>query len=936
MTVRVPFHLRRRQGGEPAASALFVPGRDAAVLLSLCTRLGLDPSGRVHDLSDGFLLRLDGPSSEPMPGTTRLRELSPGLFVPVDATLVPALLDDEAAGLVRDGGVVFLPGGRVLRFDRRSPVGLESLLLAPARPRREWGPLPVPPRLAERITEISRERPEPPPEALYREWEQDLHRPGPSRRESSDPEGAGPGQRAIGGDEATPGETGAAGGLMPTLHGLGDALRGLIGRAGSGARSLGEKIQWGMVDHSALVQKLLREFRQGDPGRALRHAFPMGPIDPRDRHVGFGNQLPWSRAIYNLIDLLGGSSRGQSVATWQARADLIDELRREYRKAAGAAVGRGDFRRAAYVYGRLLADHRTAAQILMRGGLHHDAAILFLKKVNDLSAAAQAFEAAGEVDRAVVLYRQLGHHEAAGDLLHRVGDEAGARAEYLRAVDRAMEASPLDWYEVGRLLSGKVGVLDPAIEAFRNGWGRRPATNAMACAQELIAIHAGRGEIQPLRELLEDSDAFFRSVGSPRDARAFYDRMAAATATVPALADLAEEVRDRALMTLADHLHRQVLSGSPPAPAVSALFGESTLWSPAFARDAQFAAGLAMRSRERPTTDGRGAQLQGVQVGRGTVTAACQASPSAELFLGFADGRILALRRSQVAPVGEVAGPVAAMAAGPDGQVLVALRHTEHGAVLTTFLRRHDGTYRARPESHFVRPGRTWLTPILDAEPGTFVGLGDDRDLVILEATAGVPLHHLPLLQGPAAPDPDPPAAAFILPGPSARYLLNDGRHWFFLDADGHRIDGCESAWRPIGGSRSPRCSVPLSYTFLDGLIKVVGLDGHGAVYSSQLWLEDGGLEVLSSLVAKTDGGYLAATQSGHSRVAAVSASRVDWLSYRTDRFQVVRTLPDPGLAHAVACFPSMVPEEVMVVLGDGFVARIEPPRRMLASESRS
>jgi hypothetical protein len=127
-----------------------------------------------------------------------------------------------------------------------------------------------------------------------------------------------------------------------------------------------------------------------------------------------------------------------------------------------------------------------------------------------------------------------------------------------------------------------------------------------------------------------------------------------------------------------------------------------------------------------------------------------------------------------------------------------------------------------------------------------------------------------------------------------------------------------------------------LSYTFLDGLIKVVGLDGHGAVYSSQLWLEDGGLEVLSSLVATTDGGYLAATQSGHSRVAAVSAGRVDWLSYRTDRFQVVRTRPEPRLATAVACFPSMAPEEVIVVLADGFVARIEPPRRVLASDPRS
>ncbi len=74
-----------------------------------------------------------------------------------------------------------------------------------------------------------------------------------------------------------------------------------------------------------------------------------------------------------------------------------------------------------------------AAQALQRGGLHHDAAILYLKKVNDRAAAAQAFEAAGQVDRAIEIYRQLGSHEAAGDLLRRIGDEDGAVAEYRRA-----------------------------------------------------------------------------------------------------------------------------------------------------------------------------------------------------------------------------------------------------------------------------------------------------------------------------------------------------------------------------------------------------------------------------------------------------------------------------------------------------------------------
>ena len=39
-------------------------------------------------------------------------------------------------------------------------------------------------------------------------------------------------------------------------------------------------------------------------------------------------------------------------------------MAQEYRKAAERAVEQGDFRRAAYIYGYLLRDDRTAARVL--------------------------------------------------------------------------------------------------------------------------------------------------------------------------------------------------------------------------------------------------------------------------------------------------------------------------------------------------------------------------------------------------------------------------------------------------------------------------------------------------------------------------------------------------------------------------------------------
>ncbi len=224
----------------------------------------------------------------------------------------------------------------------------------------------------------------------------------------------------------------------------------------------------------------------------------------------------------------------------------MDELKREYRKAAEQAVRQGDFRRAAYIYGKLLGDDRTAAQALQRGGLHQDAATIYLRKVNDRAEAARAFEAAGHIDRAIALYRELGQHEAAGDLLRRIGDDEAAVREYQRAAFVAATSMPGDHYHAGLVLLNKAGMPEPAIEHFRLGWVHRPAANAAACALELTLIHATRGEIEPIRNLLDEADAFFKSAGSARDAEGFYNRTAVIASAAPALASSAEEVRDRA------------------------------------------------------------------------------------------------------------------------------------------------------------------------------------------------------------------------------------------------------------------------------------------------------------------------------------------------------------------------------------------------------
>src|SRR5262245_54767939 len=108
--MKVAFRLRRRQTAEPAA-ALLLPSNRVEDLLALGVRLGGVPLPPVYALTDGFLVKRPASATEIPCGVLRLRALAADLFLPVDAELVPALLDDEAQALVRGRGLVFLPGG---------------------------------------------------------------------------------------------------------------------------------------------------------------------------------------------------------------------------------------------------------------------------------------------------------------------------------------------------------------------------------------------------------------------------------------------------------------------------------------------------------------------------------------------------------------------------------------------------------------------------------------------------------------------------------------------------------------------------------------------------------------------------------------------------------------------------------------------------------
>jgi len=942
MTIPVAFRLSRRSWAEPA-TAIVVPSRQPSGLVAACSSLGCDPTGRVFDLAGGFLVELERPTTERMPGSLRLRALAAALYVPVDAELVPALLDDEARGLVRDWGLVFLPGGRALYFDRHAPVELSELFSAQPRPRRAWSCLPEPRRLADRLVQIALELPEPSAETLYSSFKP--QRRGAGARagadEQSDPSRLDEARLVVGGrpsdaegtKDAPAGHpiTSLAEGALHGIYTTVRALEGMFSQAGQMLTGLKEKAQWDWVDHSALLGKLVQEFRAGDPERALRRAIPISPVNDSTRIAPAGG-LPWNRPIYCLADLLRRPRRGERTPVLHAQPGVVQLLAQEYHRAAQRACEQGDFRRAAYIYGVLLRDDRLAASALELGGLHHDAAILYLQKVQDKAAAAEAFEAAGAVDRAITLYRQLGRHEAVGDLLRRIGEDEAAVVEYELAARQLTCSSPPDYLAAGRLLLEKARQPSSAIHEFQTGWGRRPQGNAALCALELARLHAQRGAMGPIRTLLDQADELFDSAGQPYDG--FFYNEVTRLAMLPALAAHALELRDRTLQTLVRKLRGGVAGCQSPPALVSALLGRSKLWPAALVSDAEFAASAeSKRTRGRASAAKNDARIAGVQIGRGIVTALCHTETASELFLGFDSGSVVAYRpdRDRVVKVADDIGPVTSLAVDPDGTTVVVL-HKSHNKTVMSCLRKHpDGSFRGRPETHILATQDGWLTPVLPWSFERLVGCFDGHDLLIVDAASGVLWQRRRI----AANGSSPPVTALLLPTggpnrpPDSRLvvLTHDGPRWIGLDSAGKLLYRTALQWQPAVPVASTLRSVPISWRFVPPCYEILGLDKNGAVFAAQFHAGERALELSAAQVATTQGGYLAAARMGTTSVIAVSPQRIDWLDGSTGRLHVVQKL-DLGFPTAVACFAYPSTQETVVVCSDGFIARVAAPRR--------
>ncbi|HEU5116750.1 MAG TPA: hypothetical protein VFT74_08765, partial [Isosphaeraceae bacterium] len=460
------------------------------------------------------------------------------------------------------------------------------------------------------------------------------------------------------------------------------------------------------------LRALLREFREGDPERALRHALPFR--ETGDRPVPNSNRadhLPEQPVTYSLGALLGPSDRG-NASLWTGGEDLLAELVKEYRLAAQRARDRGDFRRAAFILGRLLLDYSAAARALLDGGLYRDAAILYLAKLGDPMAAARAFEAACEFERALALYRRHRHHVEAGDLLLKIGRNSEALFEFQQAATSLIRdgSTAVGYLLAGRLILHKALQYDLALRYFLAGWNLRDPAGSLSCALEMVDRLAD----QDLTVLAEEVDAFFLShPQSPTRMALWYNRLAFVS-DQPERKPVRESLRDRARAGLARSLDRELQTGVRPAPVVASLFTPQGRWSTSFLRDAEFAARERARqiaSLSQPTA--RTSGYLDIKVGEGRVVS-CTSAPVADMIhLGFQSGSVISIHipTMEFIPVAPTGAPVVSIASDPGSMMLAILRLGQGGqGELHTFSRLPNGRYQGTLRYPIDGLARPWLT----------------------------------------------------------------------------------------------------------------------------------------------------------------------------------------------------------------------------------
>jgi len=466
--IEFPLELRRAEEALDAEIAgWLLPGDEVSEWVRwLCNRLGerarevaLLPIPRSRDARQPGGLFVPDPAAVPEGDSGRavpFRLLGERLFVPLDAELRFPLSEAEFTALFPCDFNVLHPAVGLVSADRSDAIGLKDLLRAPARRGGQWNlARPGPPALAG-IQWISGA-------AACALPEQSLDA----------------GREDIG--SASPGELDPDAGHGSPLRRGADAIkdafyRALLGFTGNAPRTgsrgtwvnrLGDWANEKLSDLSERRQSeidRLLDLMERDVDEGLRYAIPIGGGNSHRGQSQPGTSLGRREVDFSLDDLEGGGP----VDAWDLSTGQVETLGRLYREAANRELTLHRFRRAAYIFARLLNDYASAAEALRRGRFFEEAAALYRGKLSADKAAADCLREGGFFEEAARIYEELGEWELLGDMYRELDQPERATDAYQQAIEAAVERG--DVMSAARLVDAKLGMAVRAREMLRGDW----------------------------------------------------------------------------------------------------------------------------------------------------------------------------------------------------------------------------------------------------------------------------------------------------------------------------------------------------------------------------------------------------------------------------------------------------------------------------------
>ncbi len=257
--------------------------------------------------------------------------------------------------------------------------------------------------------------------------------------------------------------------------GLGKVIGGSVGILGKlfgAGKSWSNKIKENYEDLEQRNKKevdRLMDMLKKNPGDALKYAIPLD--ENGSSRGGMGSGAFSLSQIWNNFSLFGSSGGIQRSGGGGGSVNIGDkffELNRQYRESAEALIRQKDFKKAAFIYMKLLKDYQRAAETLEKGGFYQEAAVLYLKHGNQKLKAAVCYEKGKMYMEAIELYDELNDDEKVGDLYLLIGKKSKANEYYNRGVEKLITKG--DYIKASGIYRDKIKSEVKAQETLLKGW----------------------------------------------------------------------------------------------------------------------------------------------------------------------------------------------------------------------------------------------------------------------------------------------------------------------------------------------------------------------------------------------------------------------------------------------------------------------------------